>query len=74
MTAVISHAITMTILLPYHMEVYFFASKMSNESEHSNSEFYYPGQLSDAQFFKYQLTPKMKGKSQNGNQKLFVLV
>ena len=56
------------------MEVYFFASKMSNESEHSNSEFYYQGQLSDAEFFKHQFTPKMKGKSQNGNQKLFVLV
>ena len=56
------------------MQVYFFASKMSDESEHSNSEFLYPGQLSDAEFLKYQLTPKIKEKSQNGNQKLFVLV
>lgn len=62
MAAVISHAITMTILLPYYMEVYFFASNMSNESEHSNSKFYYQGQLSDAEFVKHQLTPKMKGK------------
>lgn len=56
------------------MEVYCFAAKMSDEIEYSNSEFYYLGQLSDAEFFKYQLTPKMKGKSQNRNQKLFVLV
>ena len=37
----------------------FVLSKMSHESEHSESEFYYQGELSDAELSR-QLTPKAK--------------
>ena len=41
----------------------FVLSTMSHESEHSESEFYYPDELSHAEllyFFSRQLTPKAK--------------
>ena len=38
----------------------FVLSKMSCESEHSDSIFYYPGELSHAELLSRQLTPKAK--------------
>ena len=46
---------------------------MSDESEHSESEFYYPGKLSNADFnyFSRQLTPKAQNRSQHPSQMKF---
>ena len=38
----------------------FVLSKMSDESKHSESEFYYPGEMSHAE--RRQLTPKAKNE------------
>ena len=38
----------------------FVLSTMSHESEHSESEFYYPGELSHAELLQSTLTPKAK--------------
>ena len=39
---------------------------MSDESEHSESEFYYPGELQN--YFSRQLTPKVMKESQHSSQ------
>ena len=42
----------------------FVLSKMSHESEHSQSEFYYPGELSHAELF-HQSPTHSKSKERN---------